>query len=849
MSKFQFPTTWSGGTANESKKWMRLGWLIASLLCAGILTVTVTRTASSAIRRGAPGAPDGGLSWTIESVENNRYFYEMTDRSLATYPKTGSLYQTLSNTLQYAYGGDHLYYAYFDGTSWANQVVDSNPGVGAYASIAVDKNNLPSIAYYDSVNGTLKFAAYNGFTWIILTLDSYTTPSSASSETRGPVDPAMRANEIPLPERPWIDPALAADFPALLVPDAVTQGVGQYTSIAIDSQGDYHISYYQFNYINDDHNTKLKYIHTVGGTWQPPEFIYESGAAGDKREGKYTSIAVDSHDHPHIVFLDDDYDDARHAYIGIHNRWNFENIYDFSNPKNVGGWLSLAIDGNNKCHVSFYNESNGDLRYASRPHCDIGDKDDPNYEKWSKVNLDSGGDVGKYTSLILKGSTAYISYFDETHDYLKLATSGGATSVITGNNDVHAGAFTSIVMDGQDRLHVTYLDFGKGELYEAYQNKNYVWNFRKIDENHDVGYATSLALDNSDVPFISYLDASSSDLKLAWRSSAPPAAGTWSNDKLEPTYDLGLNTSVKIDAGGNAHIAFYDSTNKNLIYAYWDTATWVTTTVDSTGDVGQFASLALDVNDNPFISYYDASNTRLLYAYWDTTEWITKEVDNGTELSVGKYSSIALDNTPQPNTHIFISYYDETNHNPKVAYYNSLLGPPFSTWRKYTVEHIADVDLGKYTSLALTAAFEPRLVYYEATNKYLRYAAGTWDGTQFVFTPETVQKITDYDIGQFCSLALDSSDRPNISYYSYNTVPASTDGDLMYARKVGPLWDIYTVDSEDDTGYFTSIAVDSSDVPSISYYDKTEGELKYAYDPYLPDYTHFIFLPIILQNP
>jgi hypothetical protein len=240
-----------------------------------------------------------------------------------------------------------------------------------------------------------------------------------------------------------------------------------------------------------------------------------------------------------------------------------------------------------------------------------------------------------------------------------------------------------------------------------------------------------------------------------------------------------------------------------------------------------------------------------MMAHWDiaATKWITEEVDNGTTLSVGKYTSIALDNTPQPNTRVFIGYYDETFHNPKMAYYNPLLGPPFLTWRKYTVEHIADVDLGRFTALALTSAFEPRLVYYEGTNHYLRYAAGTWDGSQWVFTPELVQKVADYDIGMYASIAMDSANRPHISYYSYYTKGNGIDGDLMYARKIGPLWDIYTVDSDGDVGYFTSIAVDSADVPSISYYDKTQGEVKYAYDPYLPDFTDFIFLPTVLNTP
>lgn len=41
-------------------------------------------------------------------------------------------------------------------------------------------------------------------------------------------------------------------------------------------------------------------------------------------------------------------------------------------------------------------------------------------------------------------------------------------------------------------------------------------------------------------------------------------------------------------------------------------------------------------------------------------------------------------------------------------------------------------------------------------------------------------------------------------------------------------WSIQTVDSEGNVGYYTSIALDSSDRPHISYYDETNDDLKYA---------------------
>ncbi len=44
-------------------------------------------------------------------------------------------------------------------------------------------------------------------------------------------------------------------------------------------------------------------------------------------------------------------------------------------------------------------------------------------------------------------------------------------------------------------------------------------------------------------------------------------------------------------------------------------AGWNIQTVDSAGDVGMYSSLALDASGNPWISYYDYTNDDLKLAY------------------------------------------------------------------------------------------------------------------------------------------------------------------------------------------------------------------------------------------
>jgi hypothetical protein len=835
MLKNKFPATIVGGLENLTRKRLRIAMILLSLVVALIATVWITRTAASAATQPAAKSDLLSASWTIEQVENNRYFYEMRDRSLA--------YDAINEHLYYAYGGDHLYFAEFDGTNWNSEVVDNSPAVGSFASLAIDQAGNPHIAYYDATNGTLKYATKFFGTWFISTLDTPTMMSTGASEARQPIDPLV-GPDLPV-SKPWLNEEFVSDSSTLLAASGATRGVGQYTSIAIDSQNRPHISYYQFD-LNDRNYNHLKYAYWDGSSWKI-KLVQEPDAAGNKAEGKYSSIALDGLDHPHIAFLDDDYDDLRHAYIGDKGRWNWENIADGPYHGNVGGWVSIAIDNANNCHISFYAKTSGGLWYAKGTKCS--NPDAPG-RAWTVVKADdTAADVGLYSSLFLH-SGINISYYDATNGNLKLAHSTDGTSwsrsVISGTK-VNVGLYTSLVMDNDHKLHITFFNVSYGLLQEAYQGGTGKWSFRTIDENHDVGLATSLDLDSTDKPFISYLDDSPNDLKMAERTG--PA--TWATSRVTGTNSIGSYTSLKIDSTGKPRIAFYDATRKDLNYAEWNGSAWAFTSVDRNGDVGQYPSLALDINDKPFISYYDATEKRLLLAYWNisASKWITTPVDQSTfsppDINVGKFSSIALDNTAQPLTKVFISYYEDApNYRLKMAYRNIALGPP--EWRKYVVDDITDSEVGQFTSLALTNSWQPRIAYYEKTHTYLKYAEGTWTGSTFTFNTETVHKVDHYDIGKYASLGLDSSNQPHISYYFFDS-EGTHEGDLMYARKVGGVWEKYTVDSDGDVGLFTSIAIDGADLPHISYYDKTLGELKYAFDPILPSYTNFIYLPSIMQ--
>ena len=136
------------------------------------------------------------------------------------------------------------------------------------------------------------------------------------------------------------------------------------------------------------------------------------------------------------------------------------------------------------------------------------------------------------------------------------------------------------------------------------------WTLHTVDSDGDVGASTSLALNATGKPRISYSDQTNGDLKYAaWNGS------TWDIQTVDSDGNVGGYTSLALDSDGKPRISYYDWANYDLEVAAWNGSTWDIETVDSDGDVGRYTSLALDSDGNIHISYYDLLPGDLKYAY------------------------------------------------------------------------------------------------------------------------------------------------------------------------------------------------------------------------------------------
>ncbi len=696
--------------------------------------------------------------------------------------------------------GGALKFAIRLGDFWKTEFVDLigpvTDGSRTNTTIFVDRADNPHILYYDFTTSDLKYVVRNK--WDIQVVGLVGTLSEPSNRNI-----ALDSNGLPhiafggsnlyhgyYDGNTWqfelVDPSATA---------------GAFASIAMDWDDNIHIAYYD----TGTQDLKYAFFNRRAGFWT----IETVDSSGDV--GKFTSLTLDSNAKPHIAYFDEDRDYLLYAYKSG-SSWRIDIVDD--SPA-VGGYPSIALDSNDKPRIAYTDFGREELRYATKSG-----------SSWSTTIVPLNGLVISFVSLEMDvWDRPHISFFEDTaagdyNDNLIYVYHNGTQWVedtIDADNSV--GWWNSMRLDSQGDSQVSYYDLSSGKLKFA-TGSLYNWAVEFVDDMGipplgtpltQVGGYTSLVLDKADRPNIVYYDITNNVLKFAkpnlWdmQTAATPAGAL-----QEPG-----RPNIAIDVAGLPHIAYGDGT---INYTFNDGFLWqVNPPPDPSPDTGAFATIATNYYGNnawPYIAYYDTTNMQLMYNRLDGLGWLANPVIVDTLGDVGKYASIAIwqnDNTNPQDLVLHIAYFDEDQDDLKYARLTKDGGG-----RVEVVDSGGAV--GPYPFIALDANGVPHISYYDISNKDLKYASRLGNDNWSTMVVDSLGKV-----GLFSSLAIDSHGNPHIAYFddSYD--------DLRYTYFSGSSWYYEVVDTVDSTGWYASLALDNDDNPHIVYYDFSSQNLKHAF--------------------
>jgi hypothetical protein len=274
---------------------------------------------------------------------------------------------------------------------------------------------------------------------------------------------------------------------------------------------------------------------------------------------------------------------------------------------------------------------------------------------WITTTVNAGY-VGEDLSLALDAADhPHISYYNSSNEEVRYAAYDGTSWHVEMVADVRGSPEgTSLALDSAGLPHISYYNAYPGTpaglAYARYDGT--AWQIEVAISGYDVGRASSLALDSSDRPHISYYSYNDWAIQYAHYDGS-----SWQHEPVSYSFYRIIPTSLALDADDRPHVSFLGwAPTYGLAYAFRGDSGWVKEIVDHS-DIGQrHISLALDAAGDPHISYYDNLNADLRYAYRACYPVQAVHIAGPTSLPVGVAGSYQATYEPPTATVSLIAW-------------------------------------------------------------------------------------------------------------------------------------------------------------------------------------------------
>jgi hypothetical protein len=185
-----------------------------------------------------------------------------------------------------------------------------------------------------------------------------------------------------------------------------------YSSIAVGTDGRRHISY---RGRVGGAGSSLRYATCLTSCSQAANWQKLTIEGPSTETGSHLSLALDANGVLHVSYFGHRSVDLKYARCPADctnsGGWQRVTLDSIGDP---GRYTSIAVGSNSRVHISHYDQATGDLDYATCP------ADCLRAVNWTSPHVDGKfADVGQYSSLALGGGLVHISYFDRTNGDLK----------------------------------------------------------------------------------------------------------------------------------------------------------------------------------------------------------------------------------------------------------------------------------------------------------------------------------------------------------------------------------------------------------------------------------------------
>lgn len=435
-----------------------------------------------------------------------------------------------------ASGGTEFKTRYSDGTGNV-RVKTINGGSlvkGGQTFVTGDSDTLYKLpAYRYTVSKTANFAV---FVTLVNVYTGLTVPNVDAQVVTSNPQPGQ-AIQVNLLRGGSVEQTISFAQPSIVRPGSTFNQFALVSDIKYDSSGNLHLAYQDLN----DLHLKYTVKSATTGAWAPVQVIDDSASG----VGAQIDLELDNNGAPAVAYYDNANGDLKYAIRSTQNyAWRTQTV---DSKTTVGQNPSLTFSRNgNSALISYYNRTKGDLKLAMQQTTDT----------WTITTVDATGDVGRFSKIMLDPNRTdlnaryVIAYEDRTSAGVRYGYTSGTwkSDLIKGAGVTETGGFVSMAFEDSG----TGATSGVGA--DRYQPRI---NF-----------------------YERYPDAS------LWFAKRDKATGTWSSQRLDgsgSSKKMGAYSQISYESG-KAEIFYFDDKNNQLRRAVNTTgSTWTYSIIGSGG--------------------------------------------------------------------------------------------------------------------------------------------------------------------------------------------------------------------------------------------------------------------------